>query len=56
VNEPHTAAELDALWKSVNRGAPYGLEDCRKRIANMLNLEFTLHPHGRPSRVLKKAR
>ena len=45
-----TAGELVALRKSVNRGAPYGLEDWTMRIANILRLEFTLHPRGRPRR------
>jgi hypothetical protein len=48
VNGQRTAAELDGLRKCVNRGAPYGSEGWRKRIANMLNLESTLHPRGRP--------
>jgi hypothetical protein len=47
VNGAQTAGELDALRKSVNRGAPYGSEDWTMRIANMLELEFTLHPRSR---------
>ena len=52
VNGPQTAAELEALRKSVSRGAPYGSEDWRIRIANMLHLEFTLHPRGRPRKEM----
>jgi hypothetical protein len=48
VNGQRTAAKLDGLRKCVNRGAPSGSEGWRKRIANMLNLEFILHPRGRP--------
>jgi putative transposase len=44
VNRAQTAGELDALRKS------YGSEDWTMRIANMLGLEFTLHPRGRPRR------
>ena len=53
VNGRQTAAELDVLRKSVNRGAPYGSEDWRTRIANVLNLEFTLHPRGRPRKEMR---
>jgi hypothetical protein len=31
-------------------GNPYGSEHWTMRIANMLELEFTLHPRGRPRR------
>ena len=50
VNGGQTAGELDALRKSVNRGTPYGSVDWMMRIANMLQLEFTLHRRGRPRR------
>jgi len=50
VNGVRTAGELDGLRKSVNRGMSYGSEDWMMRIANMLQLEFTLHPRGRPRR------
>jgi hypothetical protein len=50
VNGAQTADELDALRKSVNRGTPYGSEDWTMGIANMLDLEFTLHPRGRRRR------
>ena len=43
-----TENELDALRKSVNRGSPYGSEDWMMRIANRLQLEFTLHRRVRP--------
>ena len=48
MNRAQTTGELDALRKSVNRGAPYCSENWTMGIANMLELEFTLHPRGRP--------
>lgn len=53
VNGPQTAAELEALRKSVNRGAPYGSESWRTSIAKILHLEFTLHPRGRPKKEMR---
>ena len=50
VNGAQTAGELDAPRKSVNCGTPYGSEDWTMRIASILELEFTLHPRGRPRR------
>ncbi len=41
VNEPQTAAELDALRRSARRGSPFGEELC---------LEHTIRPQGRPRR------
>ncbi|HEV8726036.1 MAG TPA: transposase [Candidatus Binatia bacterium] len=52
VNVAQTEAELDALRKSVNRGAPYGSEGSKKRIANALRLEYTLRPRGRPRKEI----
>ncbi len=48
VNEAQTRTEPEALRKCVNRGTPYGSEDWKARIANMLRLEFTLRPRDRP--------
>jgi len=53
VNGAQTAAELEALRKFANRRTPYGSEDWRMRIANMLHLEFTLHPRGRTRKEMR---
>jgi putative transposase len=53
VNRAQTAIELEALRKCVNRGAPYGSEDWKTWIANLLRLEFTLRPRGRPRKALR---
>ena len=50
VNEPGTAAELEALRRSVVRGAPYGDEAWQRRTAKRLGLEATLRPRGRPAK------
>lgn len=48
VNRPQTEAELAALRRSVNRGAPFGSADWAERTAQDLDLESTLRPRGRP--------
>ena len=48
VNEAQSAAELEALRRSVNRGTPYGSEAWQMRTAKELRLEFTLRLRGRP--------
>ena len=48
VNRPETEAELTALRQSVNRGAPFGNPDWQEQIAQRYNIEYTLHPRGRP--------
>ena len=48
VNRPHTDAELEALRRSVVRGAPFGAPDWQQRTASDLGLESTLRPRGRP--------
>jgi putative transposase len=50
VNRPHTAAELDALRRCVNRGAPYGSDTWVQRTAKQLGLDSTLRARGRPRR------
>lgn len=47
VNGAQSAAELEALRHSVNRGTPYGSDGWQMRMAKKLRLEFTLHPRGR---------
>ena len=48
VNQPQTDAEVAALRRSVNRGAPFGDADWTKRIVKRLGLEVTIRPRGRP--------
>jgi putative transposase len=54
VNEPLTAAELERLRHSVNRGTPYGTESWSQRTAEALGLESSLHPRGRPCLLTEK--
>lgn len=51
VNRPMTAAEEEALRRSVNRGTPWGAAGWQKRIARRLGLESTLRPRGRPKKA-----
>jgi len=48
VQRPETAAELEALRRSVVRGAPYGAPVWQEQTANRLGLQSTLRPRGRP--------
>jgi REP-associated tyrosine transposase len=48
VNAIQTAAELAALRRSIDRGAPFGGERWCERIAKRLGLESSLRPRGRP--------
>lgn len=47
VNEPVTGAEMEAIRRSVQRGAPYGGIDWMQRTASRLGLESTLRSRGR---------
>jgi putative transposase len=51
VNESQTDAEVEALRRCVNRGAPYGSENWTNQIAAALGLKYTLQPRGRPRKV-----
>jgi putative transposase len=51
VNEPQTAAELQALRQAVNRGRPFGDDSWQKTTANCLGLQATLRPRGRPPKT-----
>ena len=51
VNQPQSDAEVAALRRSVNRGAPFGESDWTKRIVKRLGLEVTIRPRGRPKRA-----
>ena len=48
VQLPQTEAELEALRRSVERGAPYGSTTWVEQTADRLGLESSLHPSGRP--------
>jgi putative transposase len=48
VDQPLTDAELEALRRSVNRGAPFGSSEWNEKAAVQWGLEATLRPRGRP--------
>lgn len=48
VNQPGMAAEIEAVRRCVQRGAPYGQVKWTRRTASLLGLESTLRPRGRP--------
>jgi putative transposase len=48
VQSPQTAAELEAVRRSVVRGAPFGAAPWQQRVAKRLGLQSTLRPRGRP--------
>ena len=50
VNQPHTAAELEALHVSVNKGRPYGGARWQAVVTRKLGLESSFREPGRPKR------
>jgi putative transposase len=48
INRAQTAAELELLRVSVQRGRPFGEEQWVRRIIKRFGLESTLRPRGRP--------
>ncbi len=50
VNRPQTEAEVAALRRCTQRGAPYGDERWTRRSARKLGLASTLRPRGRPKK------
>ena len=48
VNRPESEAELEAVRRSVNRGAPYGEPSWQKRAARRRQRESSLRPPWRP--------
>lgn len=50
VNQPQTAAELEAIRKCVNRQAPFGDDDWAAMKAAELGISQSLAPLGRPRR------
>jgi putative transposase len=51
VNRPQTAAELDAVRRSVVRGQPFGSAQWQQETAQRLGLEYTFRRRGRPKRA-----
>lgn len=51
VNRAESEAELEAIRRSVSRGAPYGEPSWQRRTATRLHLESSLRPPGRPKRT-----
>jgi len=51
VQSPQTEAELEALRRSVVRGAPFGGASWQQQTAEHLGLQSTLRPRGRPWRT-----
>ena len=54
VNRPQTEAELEAVRRCIQRGAPYGSRRWQRRTARRLGLESSLRPRGRPRKPAKK--
>ena len=52
VNEAQTAAELEAIRRSVKRGCPFGEEQWQAQVVRDLSLQSTLRPQGRPPRTM----
>ena len=50
VNGVESEAELAAIRRSIERGAPYGSADWQQSTAAALGLEASLRPRGRPKR------
>ena len=48
VNQPQTAAEVEAVRACLKRGRPLGRDEWVQRTARRLGLEHTLRPPGRP--------
>jgi putative transposase len=53
VNEPLTEAEVAAIRRCVDRGAPYGTGIWHDKTVRRLGLESTLRPRGRPKKSNK---
>jgi putative transposase len=50
-NQALTAAELESLRRSVNRGTPFGSERWVAKVAEEMGLQSTLRPRGRPRKT-----
>ena len=53
VNKPLSAAELEQVRHSVNRGTSYGSDDWVSRMAAQLGLSASLTPRGRPRKEIE---
>jgi putative transposase len=53
VSAAQSEAELVALRRSIERGAPFGDERWSQRIAKRLGIESSLRPRGRPTKQKK---
>jgi len=47
-DEPQTAAETEAIRQCIRRSRPFGDAKWTLRTAERLNLDWTMHPRGRP--------
>jgi putative transposase len=56
VNQPQSAAEIEALRRSVVRARPYGEDAWVERTARRLGLDSTLRPRGRPRKSSARRR
>lgn len=50
VNQPQSEAELKAILRSVDRGAPFGATEWASSMAAEFGLEASLRPRGRPKK------
>lgn len=50
VNQPQSEAELEAVRRSIRRGAPFGDEPWQGRTVAALGLESSVRPQGRPKK------
>jgi putative transposase len=53
VNAPQTPAEVQAIQHSIHRGAPFGEQQWKERVAEQLGIEAALRPRGRPRKAEK---
>ena len=51
VDAPQSSTEVEALRRSITRGAPFGSHRWKGEAAKVLGLESTLRPRGRPRKT-----
>ncbi|QDT77085.1 Transposase IS200 like protein [Gimesia maris] len=51
VNQPLTEREVQALERSIQRGAPFGDEEWTEKTVQQLDLASTIKPRGRPRKT-----
>lgn len=54
VNRPQSEAEVAAVRRCLERGAPFGGDIWRRRTADRLGLQQSLRPRGRPRKISQK--